>query len=68
MTIKEYNEDFYPQFNKSLSFVKCIKHALQKCDDNAVKQMQSIGYDESTVAFIENALSEYKETVKAKCG
>lgn len=46
MTIKEYNEIFYPQCNKALSFVNCMDHALQKSDDNARMQMQVKGGEE----------------------
>ena len=56
MTIKEYNEQFYPQANKAFSFVNCLDHALQKSDDNARMQMKVIGWDEDTKAFLLDAI------------
>ena len=56
MTVKEYNEKFYPICNKAFSFVNCMDHALQKSDDNARMQMRVIGWDEDTKAFLLDAL------------
>lgn len=66
-TLTEYNKEFYPRFCNALSFVNCLNHALQKCDEPTLKQMQCIGYSENTITFLEMALEEYKETVKEKC-
>lgn len=51
MTIKEYNEIFYPKYNKANSFVRCMEHALQKSNDNARMQMRVIGWDDETKDF-----------------
>lgn len=64
MTIKEYNEQFYPQYNKACSFVSCLDHALQKSDDNARMQMKVIGWDEDTKAFLLDAINRMKSAAK----
>lgn len=64
MTIKEYNEQFYPQFRKALSFVTCMDHALQKSDDNARMQMKVIGWDEDTKAFLLDAICRMENAAK----
>lgn len=67
MTIKEYNEKFYPLANKALSFVNCIDHALQKSDDNARMQMQVIGWDEDTKAFLLEAINQMQASARDIC-
>lgn len=67
MTIKEYNEQFYPQFRKALSFVTCMDHALQKSDDNARMQMKAIGWDEDTKMFLLDALYRIEGAAKDSC-
>lgn len=64
MTVKEYNEKFYPQYNKAFSFVNCMDHALQKSDDNARMQMKVIGWDEDTKAFLLDAISRMQSAAK----
>ena len=64
MTVKDYNEKFYPQYNKAVSFVSCMEHALQKSDDNARMQMKVIGWDEETKAFLLDALRQIKDAAK----
>ena len=64
MTIKEYNEQFYPQANKAFSFVNCLDHALQKSDDNARMQMKVIGWDEDTKAFLLDAIRRMETAAK----
>ena len=51
MTVKEFNENFWPQYNKACSFVNCMEHTLQKSDDNARMQMKVIGWDKDTQMF-----------------
>lgn len=56
MTIKSYNEWYSKCYNKALSFVLCIDHALEKSDDNAKMQMKIIGYDDDTKTTLLEAL------------
>lgn len=67
MTVKEYNEKFYPIYNKALSFVNCIDHALQKSDDNARMQMEVIGWDENTKAFLLDAIRRMESAAQESC-
>jgi hypothetical protein len=67
MTVKEYNEIFYPQYNKAFSFINCMEHALQKSDDNARMQMKVIGWDEDTKLFLLDALEKMHEAAKDSC-
>lgn len=64
MTVKEYNEIFYPLANKAFSFVNCMDHALQKSDDNARMQMRVIGWDEDTKAFLLDAIRRMENAAK----
>lgn len=64
MTIKEYNEIFYPLCNKASSFVRCMDHALQKSDENARMQMRVIGWDEDTKAFLLEAIRRMEAAAK----
>ena len=64
MTVKEFNEKFYPQYNKALSFVNCMEHALQKSDDNARMQMKVIGWDEDTKMFLLDALRRIENAAR----
>nr|DAH39606.1 MAG TPA: hypothetical protein [Caudoviricetes sp.] len=57
MTILEYNKHFYPIYNKALSFLENLDHTLSKCDDNAHVQLECIGWDKQTQAFLKDALS-----------
>lgn len=60
MTVKEFNENFWPQYNKACSFVNCVEHALQKSDDNARMQMKVIGWDKDTQMFCLMHSAEWK--------
>ena len=64
MTIKEYNTLYYPAHNKAVSFVSCLDHALQKCDDNARMQLDVIGWDEQTKNVLLHALSIMDQQTK----
>lgn len=64
MTVKEFNEKFYPQCNKALSFVNCLDHALQKSDDNARMQMRVIGWDEDTKKFLLDAIRRMEDAAR----
>lgn len=67
MTVKEFNENFYPQYRKALSFVNCMDHALQKSDDNARMQMEVIGWDEDTKEFLLEAIRRMEVAAKDSC-
>lgn len=56
MNIVEYNTIYYPAHNKAVSFVSCLDHALQKCDDNTRMQLDVIGWDEQTKNLLLHAL------------
>ena len=56
MTVHEYNTIYYPAHNKAVSFVRCLDHALQKCDDNTRMQLDVIGWDEQTKNLLLHAL------------
>lgn len=64
MTVKEYNEKFYPIANKAFSFVNCLDHALQKSDDNARMQMRVIGWDEDTKNFLLEAIQRMQNDAR----
>ena len=64
MTVKEYNEVFYPQCNKAFSFVNCIDHALQKSDENARMQMKVSGWDEDTKSFLLDAIRRMEDSAR----
>ena len=57
MTVFDYNKHFYPVYNKVLSFLGNLNNALSKCDDNARRQLECIGWGEQTNAFLKDALS-----------
>lgn len=67
MTVKEYNEKFYPQCNKAYSFVNCLDHAIQKSDDNARMQLEVIGWDEDTKEFLLEAISRMRTAAQDSC-
>lgn len=67
MTVKEFNNIFYPQYSKALEFVECFEHALQKCDDNTIKQMQCIGWDKGTKEFLIDSINRALEDAKDGC-
>ena len=64
MTVKEFNENFWPQYNKAVSFVNCMEHALQKSDDNARMQMRVIGWDKDTQKFLLDALRRMEDAAR----
>lgn len=64
MTVKEFNEHFWPQYNKAVSFVNCMDHALQKSDDNARMQMKVIGWDKDTQKFLLDALRRIEDAAR----
>lgn len=43
---KEFNSETYPKISHARSFVSCIDHALQKCDENARRQFECIGWSD----------------------
>lgn len=67
MTTFDYNKHFYPVYNKAISFLGNLDHALSKCDDNARTQLGCVGWDELrekekdeyTIDFIKNRDDEY---------
>lgn len=67
MTVKEFNENFWPQYNKARSFVNCMEHALQKSDDNARMQMKVIGWDKDTQMFLLDALHRMEDAARDSC-
>ena len=71
MTVQDYNTKFLPAYNKVSSFVSCLEHALEKCDDNARMQLRVIGWDEQTKMLLLHALSLLKQntndTLKFEC-
>lgn len=64
MTVKEFNENFWPQYNKACSFVNCMEHSLQKPDDNARMQMKVIGWDKDTQMFLLDALRRMEDAAR----
>ena len=63
MTVNKYNNDFYPKYQKAVSFVSCIDNAIRKSGEEAKRQMSIIGWDEETKNLILEALELYnKET------
>lgn len=65
MTISEYNE-WYKELQKAMSFLNCIDHALEKCDDNTTMQFRVIGWSEDLKEFMCDAINCYaRETRKA---
>ena len=64
MTVKEFNENFWLQYNKACSFVNCMEHALQKSDDNARMQMKVIGWDEDTKSFLLDAIRRMEDSAR----
>ena len=62
MTVKGYNEWYSKRYNKALSFVLCIDHALEKSDDNAKVQMKIIGYDDDTKTTLLEALETLRKS------
>ena len=64
MTVHEYNNIYYPAYNKAVSFVNCLNHALEKCDDNARMQLNVIGWDEQTKNLLLHALHMMDQKTK----
>ena len=62
-TVKEYNQQFHPLYNKASSFASNVDHALQKSDENARMQMRVIGWGEDTKHIILAALDLLREKV-----
>lgn len=58
MTVKEYNE-WYRKLNNARSFVYCINHALDKCDNNAKMQFEVIGWSNEMKEFLNEAIECY---------
>lgn len=56
MTTSDYNKHFYPAYNKAIFFLGNLDHALSKCDDNVRMQLECIGWDEQTKAFLKDSL------------
>jgi hypothetical protein len=66
MTVREYNKEFYPKYNKAVSFISCLTHTVvNKCDDNTLRQLKIIGWDEETEKTIQDALYLFNELVRA---
>ena len=66
MTVKTYNTEFYPMLNKARSFIYCIEHAIDKCDnpDSVRHQLACIGYDEDLKIFLLDCLTTVDESVR----
>lgn len=67
MTPKQYNDIFYPQYQRAISFVNGIEHVLQKSDDDFRKQLMIIGWNDETKIFILDALLAVGEAAKCQC-
>ena len=64
ISVQEYNNEFYPAYNKAECFVRTLDHALQKSDENARMQCRVVGWDDDTKDFLTKALQAYKAQVK----
>ncbi len=56
MTVREYNKEFYPKYQKAVSFISCLNHTLNKCDPDTKRQLSIIGWDKDTEKMIQDAL------------
>ena len=64
MTVKEFNDFYIHKFCKAVSFINCLDHALDKCDENTRKQLKIIGYDIETKNIIRNSLALLEASIR----
>lgn len=65
VTPKKYNNCFYPSYSKARSFVQCINNSLEKCNADAKRQMEIIGWDDETKRMLLDALECYDRKVRS---
>ena len=61
MTVREYNKEFYPKYQKALSFISCLRHTIPKCEGDTDRQLKIIGWDSETEELIKEALVKLLE-------
>ena len=64
MTITEYNTKYYPTMNNARSFISCLDHAIEKCDENTKMKLEVIGWNDACKNIILDALYQYDHHVK----
>lgn len=69
ITVKEYNEEYYPKIEAACSFLQCFEHTIKKTDsyDEVMKQLRCIGYSEELIQTLYSALECYRSTLIAEC-
>lgn len=66
MTVREYNHVHLPKHDRALSFIHNLEHAISKCgaQDEAMRQLELIGWSEETKNVIKHALALYHRELK----
>ena len=69
ITVKDYNEEYYPKIEAAHSFLQCFDHAIKKTDayDDVMKQLRCIGWSEELIQTLSSALECYRNTLIAEC-
>lgn len=69
ITVKEYNEEYYPKIEAALSFLQCFDHTIQKTGsyDEVMRQLRCIGWSEELMQTFSSALECYRSTLIAEC-
>lgn len=63
MTVKEYNEVWWPLINNSGVFLHALEHNIKKAEspEEALSNLQRLGWGPELQKFLEDAVSVYKD-------
>lgn len=66
MTVKEYNEVWYPLINNSRVFLHAMEHNIQKADapEEALSNLRILGWGPELKKFLNDAVSLYSEKLR----
>ncbi len=74
MTVKEYNEVWYPLINNSGVFLHALEHNIKKAEspEEALSNLRILGWGSELKKFMDDAVSAYQkiliEQVKSEKG
>lgn len=65
MTVKEYNEVWYPKISNSLILLHALEHNIKKAEspEEALLNLRLLGWSSELQKFMEDAIAVYKQSI-----
>lgn len=65
MTVKEYNEVWYPKISHSLTLLHALEHNVKKAEspEEALSNLRLLGWYSELQKFMEDAIAVYRQSI-----